>query len=174
MESFKIRVPANNIEKSYSCENERHSSTLAHQDSGHSYYNLTERLTPDGDTFELEQRKYKGRDYLPHISEKQNVSLDGKSKTMEVKYVDYPEANREIYSSCQELKNDGTYSVVRKKGNEIIGGYEVKPVDRKFAEGFKGKLQRAAMRLGTDANGCERPVLNRVSEFMLKVLKKVK
>lgn len=174
MESFKIRVPANNVKNSFSFENRRSSSTLAHQDSGHSYYDLRERLTPDGDTFELEQRKYKGADYYPHISEKQNVSLDGKCKTMEVQYVKDHGNKGQIYSSVHELKNDGTYSVVRKKGNEIIGGYEVKPVDRKFAKSFKGKLQRAAMRLGTDANGCERPVLNRVSEFMLKMLKKIK
>lgn len=169
MEVFKIRVPANHVESALTCDNERLSSSLAHYDSGHGYYNLTERLTPDGDVFELEQRKYKGRDYLPYISEKQNVSLDGKCKTMEVEYVDSPKANREIYSSVHELKNDGTYSVVRKKGNEIIGGYEVKHVDRKFAQGFKGKLEKLALKMATDANGCERKGLRNIGELLFKI-----
>ena len=85
---------------------------------------------------------------------------------------DYP--YKPVYKSVQIQTEDGFYSVARTKNGEVIGGYEIKPVNRKFAKSFKGKLQRAAMKLGTDANGCERPVLNRVSEFMLKVLKKVK
>ena len=79
-----------------------------------------------------------------------------------------------VYKSVETSTKDGFYSVARTKNGEIIGGYEVEPVSRKFAQGFKGKLQRFAMRLGTDANGCERPVLRRVSEFIINTLKKIK
>ena len=83
----------------------------------------------------------------------------------------FPREYRSRQSICYW---NGIYSREFYKNDKLINFYEIKPIDRKFAKGFKGKLQRAAMRLGTDANGCERPVLNRVSEFMLKMLKKVK
>lgn len=82
--------------------------------------------------------------------------------------------NRPVYKSIETSTKDGCFSVVRIKNGDIIGGYEIEPINRKFAQGFKGKLQRLAMRLGTDANGCERPVLRRVSAFILNTLKKVK
>ncbi len=175
MESFKIRVPANDVKNSFTRENRRNSSTLAHSDRGHMYYDLTEKFTPDGDLFQLEQRKYKGSDYYPHIAETQSLSLDGKCKTNEVQLINsLEEPNGKKFSSVAEIKNDGTYSVTRKVGDEIVGGYEIKPVNRKFATGFKGHVEKLAMKIGTDANGCERPVLRRVSEFMLNMLKKVR
>ena len=73
--------------------------------------------------------------------------------------------------------NTGLYSVVRKGRNgEVVGGYEMslKPQGRTFATGFKGKLQKAAIKIGTDANGCERPVLRKVSGLLFDIAKKIK
>ena len=80
------------------------------------------------------------------------------------------------YSSTHILNHEtGLESVARKKGSEVIGGYEILPAKgRTFAQGFKGRLQKLGMAVATDANGCERPVLKNVGEMILKVAKMVK
>lgn len=80
------------------------------------------------------------------------------------------------YSSTHILNHEtGLESVARKKGREVIGGYEILPAKgRTFAQGFKGRLQKLGMAVATDANGCERPVLKNVGEMILKVAKMVK
>lgn len=79
------------------------------------------------------------------------------------------------YSSAHILNHEtGLESVARKKGSEVIGGYEILPTKRTFAQGFKGRLQKLGMAVATDANGCERPVLNRLGAVILKVAKMVK
>lgn len=79
------------------------------------------------------------------------------------------------YSSIHILNHEtGLESVARKKGSEVIGGYEILPTKRTFAQGFKGRLQKLGMAVATDANGCERPVLKNVGEMILKVAKMVK
>ena len=80
------------------------------------------------------------------------------------------------YSSTHILNHEtGLESVARKKGSEVIGGYEILPAKgRTFAQGFKGRLQKLGMAVATDANGCERPVLKNVGEIILKVAKMVK
>ena len=83
---------------------------------------------------------------------------------------------KEEYSSTHILNHEtGLESVARKKGREVIGGYEILPAKgRTFAQGFKGRLQKLGMAVATDANGCERPVLNRLGAVILKVAKMVK
>lgn len=83
---------------------------------------------------------------------------------------------KEDYSSTHILNHEtGLESVARKKGREVIGGYEILPAKgRTFAQGFKGRLQKLGMAVATDANGCERPVLKNVGEMILKVAKMVK
>ena len=46
------------------------------------------------------------------------------------------------YSSTHILNHEtGLESVARKKGREVIGGYEILPAKgRTFAQGFKGRL----------------------------------
>lgn len=81
------------------------------------------------------------------------------------------------YQSIQRLdKENGLYSVVRKKGNKIINGYEIdlRQADKKFATGFKGKLEKFALNIATDANGCERKGLRRIGDFIFKIAKKLK
>ena len=79
------------------------------------------------------------------------------------------------YSSTRILDNEtGFETVVRKKGKEVIGGYDVAPVKRTFAEGLKGRLQKLGMAVATDANGCERQGLKNIGEMILKVAKKIK
>ncbi len=76
----------------------------------------------------------------------------------------------------ERLTDDGYYSVSRKVGDKVVGGYEMhlNPQDRQFAKGFKGRLQKAALAIGTDAKGCERPVLRRVASFLFNIAKKIK
>lgn len=79
------------------------------------------------------------------------------------------------FKSFQRLDKDGYYSVSRKAGDKIVGGYEMPTkVKRTFAEGLKGKLQKTAIAISTDANGCERPVLRKVGELIFNILKKMK
>ena len=73
--------------------------------------------------------------------------------------------------SIQRITKDGYYSVVRLVDDEIVGGYEMSPFIRKFAQGFKGKLQKLALKIACDANGCERPVLRDVGARLLKMVK---
>lgn len=78
------------------------------------------------------------------------------------------------HETVQRLTNDGHYSVKRLIDGKVVGGYEASPVERKLMTGFKGKVEKLAMKIGTDANGCERPVLRRVSGFMIDMLRKIK
>ena len=83
--------------------------------------------------------------------------------------------NGKEYSSTHILDREtGVESVVRRKGKEIIGGYEVMPTKQTFAQGLKGRLQKMGMAVATDANGCERPVLKNIGEMILKVAKRIK
>lgn len=79
------------------------------------------------------------------------------------------------YSSTHILDREtGVESVARRKGKEIIGGYDVIPTKQTFAQGFKGRLQKLGMTIATDVNGCERPVLKNIGEMILKVAKRIK
>ena len=87
------------------------------------------------------------------------------------------QGGRDSYKSIERLDTEnGLYSVVRKKGDRIIGGYEVnlKQADRKFATGFKGKLEKLALRIATDANGCERKGLRNIGDLVFKIAKRIK
>ena len=84
---------------------------------------------------------------------------------------------QKAYQSIQRLdKENGLYSVVRKKGDEIIGGYEanLSQRDRKFATGFKGKLEKLALRISTNANGCERKGLRNIGDLLFKISKRIR
>ena len=127
-----------------------------------------------GDNFMWEHVSYKPDS--PYYMTVEQKIIPGEDTQVKINTVegDKLHLDRPVYKSVEKSTKDGFYSVSRTKNGEIIGGYEIEPINRKFAQGFKGKLQRLAMRLGTDVNGCERPVLNRISEFMLKMLKKIK
>ena len=87
------------------------------------------------------------------------------------------ESGNESYKSIQRLDNEtGLYSVTRQKGKKIIGGYEVnlKPEGRTFSSGFKGKLEKFALNIATDANDCERKGLRNIGEFLFKIARKIK
>ena len=84
---------------------------------------------------------------------------------------------QKAYQSIQRLdKENGLYSVVRKKGDKIIGGYEVNlsQADRKFATGFKGKLEKLALNIATDANGCERKGLRKIGDLLFKIAQRIR
>ena len=85
-----------------------------------------------------------------------------------------PTSSNVEYKTVQRLTNDGFYSVARTKNGKLIGGYEARPFTRKFAEGFKGKLQKFAINVATDSNGCERPVLKRIGNALFGLAKKIK
>ncbi len=81
-----------------------------------------------------------------------------------------------VHKTVEWLDKNRFYSVRRQISDKIVGGYamNLEPVNRQFAKGFKGKLQKAALAIGTDANGCERPILNRFGAFMFDVAKKIR
>lgn len=84
---------------------------------------------------------------------------------------------QKTYQSIQRLdKENGLYSVVRKKGDAIIGGYEanLSQADRKFSTGFKGKLEKLALNIAQDANGCERKGLRKIGDIVFKMAKRIK
>lgn len=74
----------------------------------------------------------------------------------------------------QIQRPDGFYSVSRSVGKDVVGGYEVIPESRRFADGFKGTMQKLARQIGSDANGCERTGLRRVANLFLKIAEKIK
>lgn len=74
----------------------------------------------------------------------------------------------------QIQRPDGFYSVSRSVGKDVVGGYEVIPESRRFADGFKGTLQKVAKQIGSDANGCERTGLRRVASFILNIAERIK
>ena len=79
--------------------------------------------------------------------------------------------------SVQILDNEtGRYSVVRKLDGEVVGGYEAntKPAVKKFATGFKGRLQKLALNIASDSNGCERPVLKNIGAVLFDLAKRIK
>lgn len=94
-----------------------------------------------------------------------------KSGEIKVTTISSPSEAFPEHKLVQIKRPDGFYSSARVVGNEVVGGYEVVPETRTFAQGFKGKLQKAAMALGSDANGCERPVLRKLAGFLLKRIK---
>lgn len=67
--------------------------------------------------------------------------------------------------SVQTLLKDGTYKVERFINDIEVGGYEVKPLNRKFT-GLKGFLEKTILWFSTDINGCENvkiaPLVNRL------------
>lgn len=81
------------------------------------------------------------------------------------------------YQSIQRLDiENGLYSVVRKKDDKIIGGYEInlRQPDRKFAKRFKGRLEKLALYIATDVNGCERNGLRNIGDLLFKLAKRIK
>lgn len=81
------------------------------------------------------------------------------------------------YKSIQRLdKETGHYSITRLKGDKPIGGYEVilKSTNRKFGNGFKGKIEKFAINIATDANGCERKGLKQIGNVLFKIARKFK
>lgn len=79
--------------------------------------------------------------------------------------------------SVQILDNEtGRYSVARMLDGEVVGGYEAntKPAAKKFATGFKGRLQKFALNIASDSNGCERPVLKNVGAVLFNLAKRIK
>ena len=127
------------------------------------------RYFGDAKTTKLEEHRY--WDGNKCITKSQELKND---KNMSVKNNTVSSYGKE-YSSTHILdRGTGLEAVVRRKGNEVIGGYNVAPVKRTFAQGFKGRLQKLGMAVATDANGCERPVLKNIGEMILKVAKRIK
>ena len=83
----------------------------------------------------------------------------------------------EAYTSVQTLNpKTGLYSIVRKDPRGItIGGYtmDLLPKNRNFAQGLKGKIEKAAFSIGSDSNGIERPVLRRFAALLFNLTKLV-
>ena len=142
------------------------------------YQTVTLKSEPRGTAY------YYGADEHTHFHERlsRNPNVDSMTLSQDLRKTDQlsvkinkASSYGKEYSSTHILdKETGLESVVRQKGKEVIGGYEILPVKRTFAEGLKGRLQKMGMAVATDANGCERPVLKNIGEMILKVAKRIK
>ena len=144
----------------------------------HSYYpNVDIRINHDGakalreDIADIQGEGSIGRFQLLH--EKNGIVVKENSVTH------FPKQGSDstVRSIAILDKENGLYSVTRKnRAGEIAGGYEMslKPKTDALAQGTAGKLQRLALKIGTDSNGCERPVLRKVAGFLFNIAKRVK
>ena len=46
------------------------------------------------------------------------------------------------------------------------------PRDRQFSKGFKGKLEKFALKISSNADGIERPKLKKVGEFLFNLVRR--
>jgi len=143
------------------------------------YTNCYQKVSPSGDKVSLTEYRADGSFGSEQVVKKNNAITTKQTRIVR--------DCEDRYSSIQILDNEsGAYSIVRKKGNEIIGGYEFLPgrysvgddvvggETRKLATGFRGKVEKLGMAIATDANGCERPILRRVGGFILNLAKRIK
>ena len=112
----------------------------------------------------------------PYAKEPSKVIID-KSQILDL----LTELNKSVYDIMDEYEltkqsRDRAEREFQKKGDKIIGGYEanLKPANRKFATGFKGKLEKLALRISTNANGCERKGLRNIGDLLFKISKRIR
>ncbi len=81
-----------------------------------------------------------------------------------------------LHKSVQNLSKDGHYFIERSVGGSIINGYEMNLnyAKRPFSKGLKGKLQKAALLIANDSNGCERRILRGIGAFIFNIAKKIR
>jgi len=141
-------------------------------------YDVDGRKTTEVEkSLSLEHRIYDGNPKnSSYLSKKQTLSYgdEGDMLVSEVKRVKGYDNVGKTFKSIEYMDRNGNVNVTRMVDGEIVGGYEFGPVQRKLMTGFKGKVEALAMKIGTNSTGCERPVLRRVSGFMLDMLRKIK
>lgn len=85
--------------------------------------------------------------------------------------------NKGINYNSEQYMNykTGEYAITRrldtKTGSKIINYYSMEPLQRKFLDGSKGKLQKLIMAIAQDSNGCERAGLRNIAGKLLKLIK---
>jgi len=130
------------------------------------------QATNYGDRFELVEYQAKVPGGYPYQTVTQDLSADGKAKLTTIKPENFH--GRGHFEMVQTLAEDGTYEC-RRIGNGVEHVKQIKPIEgRKALTGLKGKLEKAFMTIAQDANGCERPVLKRISGTAIKILRRIK
>ena len=115
----------------------------------------------------------------------QNLTLydDVRIKTTEVlSPLETPiSQSKNVAKRLERQWTNGDYTVDRFSNGERVSGYECNlneigrnatDAERKALPGFKGKLEKFAMNFAQDGNGCERPVLRRISGTVIKLLRR--
>ena len=77
------------------------------------------------------------------------------------------------YEMGQHRAPDGTYTC-RIVGNGHVIEKTMKPEERKLLTGFKGGIEKAALSVAQKSNGCERPILRRISGCVINLLRHVR
>ncbi len=120
-----------------------------------------------------------------HLSEKKDLPsgkeallsqdiYDSGNKQKKITKVLGLQDNHEV-KSVQEAFADGSYKVARYSDGKRISGYEYTPFKRKFAMGLKGKLQRLATKIATNANGYEKnTIMKNIGGMCLSLAKHIK
>lgn len=100
----------------------------------------------------------------------QNLELftDGSSKRvfkMNKGFDKEPKAE-ETYKIIEELTSDGFYSRQKYKGTRHYSGYTEQLPNRKFSQGWRGSIERFALKMSQFKSGREIPLVNRIGVFL--------
>ena len=123
------------------------------------------------ETFEMGNKvlaleQYIDRGPEAYILERTNT-VRSISPTKQIEYQSVTTNSLDEYLKVERFK-DG----VKLEGN--AGGYLLKTPDRSFAKGGISKhLENFALRIGQDANGCERPALRKVAGLIFDMARKI-
>jgi hypothetical protein len=76
--------------------------------------------------------------------------------------------------NIQKVTSEGYYSSTTIKKGKRLQFYSVIPKNRKFLTGIKGLVEKIAIAIGTKSNGCEIPILRRISGKIIENLRKLR
>lgn len=82
--------------------------------------------------------------------------------------------NNHKVEALEYLWEDGHYICKTYRSGNGISSYTINPKVRNFASGIKGQLQKTALKISSDSNGCERPILKYLGELIFNLSKKIK
>ena len=140
-------------------------------DNGDHYYN-THLRTLDGG---IQLAEYTEKNGKP-LGKYQTLKTKNGVTIKDIKIAYDKHSPQDVYTATEIFdKPTERFSVVRKKGGEIIGGYEFAPMKRTFAKNGKARfLQKLGMAISSDWRGREIPVLQNLGERILKLATKIK
>lgn len=141
--------------------------------NGDHYYNTYLRNLDDGSMYLSE---YTEKLCKPMLGKHQTLKTKNGVTVKDIKVAYDKQSSHDVYTATEIFdKPTERFSVVRKKGGEIIGGYEFAPMKRTFAKNGKARfLQKLGMAISSDWRGREIPVMQNLGERILKLATKIK